>query len=230
MNPARQPELVVSDNWRKTHPGAAVGALAVSGAAAPQTWPELDSARTALEADLRRRFKDRDSIRDLPLIKAYTAYYKRFKKTYHVALQVESVAVKGKGIPAVAPLVQAMFMAEMKNLLLTAGHDRRALQGPVRLETAEGREAYQGMGNRPLTLKAGDMFIADDLGIISSVIYGPDERSKITRATTEALYCVYAVPGVEPEAVESHLRDIAGYIRLFAPGAAVDLLRVHPAH
>lgn len=82
MNPAPQPELVVSDNWRKSHPDAAVGALAISGAAASHTRPQLDSAREALETDLRRRFRDRDSIRDLPVIRAYASYYKRFKKTH----------------------------------------------------------------------------------------------------------------------------------------------------
>lgn len=228
MNAAPQAGLEVSENWRQSHLGASVGVLALSGAAAPTARTELDLARGELEADLRRRFADRQTIRDLPVIQAYTSYYKRFKKTYHVALQVESVAVKGKSIPAAAPLVQAMFMAEMKNLLLTAGHDRQTLQGSIRLEAASGRETYQGMGNRPLSLKAGDMFIADDLGVISSVIYGPDERTKITEATKAALFCVYAPPGVEPKAVDDHLKDIEAYVGLFSP-ADTDFLKVYQA-
>ena len=63
------------------------------------------------------------------MIQAYAAYYERFNKTYHVQLQLESVALKGKSIPRVSALVEAMFMAELENLLLTAGHDLDVVQG-----------------------------------------------------------------------------------------------------
>ena len=69
---------------------------------------------------------------------AYRDYYKRFDKTYHVQLQLESLLFKGKSIPSVAGLVDAMFMAEMKDWLLTAGHDLDSLQLPLRLEATTG--------------------------------------------------------------------------------------------
>lgn len=48
------------------------------------------------------------------------------KKTYHVALQFESVVFKGKALlNNVAALDESMIMAELDDLLLTAGHDRR---------------------------------------------------------------------------------------------------------
>jgi hypothetical protein len=50
-------------------------------------------------------------------IKTYHDYYKRFKKTYHILLQLESIVFKNKSIPKVSSLVEAMFMAELKNLL-----------------------------------------------------------------------------------------------------------------
>jgi len=37
-----------------------------------------------------------------PILKAYQEYYRRFKKTYHVQLQLESLLFKGKSIPSVA--------------------------------------------------------------------------------------------------------------------------------
>jgi hypothetical protein len=42
------------------------------------------------------------------------------KKTYHIALQLEPVVLKGKSLPNVAALVEAMFTAELGDLLLTA--------------------------------------------------------------------------------------------------------------
>jgi hypothetical protein len=48
--------------------------------------------------------------------RAYVDYYRRHGKTYHVKAQRESIALKGKPIPARAALVEAMFMAELKSL------------------------------------------------------------------------------------------------------------------
>ncbi len=62
---------------------------------------------------------------------AYERYYKRFDKTYHVQLQVESIVLKGKNLPDVSPLVDANFIAEIETFVLTAGHDVMQLQGSV---------------------------------------------------------------------------------------------------
>ena len=57
-------------------------------------------------------------------------------------LQLESVALKGRPIPRVASLVESMFMAEPTNLLLTAGHDLDAVEGPVTLDVSDGTQRY----------------------------------------------------------------------------------------
>lgn len=80
-----------------------------------------------------------------PVLQAYNTYYCRFKKSYQVQLQLESIAWKGKSIPSVSALVEAMFMAEMKNMLLTAGHDLDVLQLPLTLDVSKGTESYQLM-------------------------------------------------------------------------------------
>jgi hypothetical protein len=82
----------------------------------PNPAPPADQARLALEDQLRARYSglDRAAIEASPEMQAYRAYYKRFKKTYHVLLQLESIAFKAKSIPNVAALVESMFMAEIK--------------------------------------------------------------------------------------------------------------------
>ena len=66
---------------------------------------------------------DRKSLRDLPVFAAYDAFYRSFKKTYHVQLQLESVVFKDKTIFSPSALVACMFMAELETGLLTAAHD-----------------------------------------------------------------------------------------------------------
>ena len=64
--------------------------------------------------------------------------------------------------------------------------------------------------------------MADNQGTISSVIYGPDRRTRITRDTKNPLFVVYAPPGVGEDQVIRHLQDINEYIELFSPEVYVD--------
>ena len=218
----------VCEGWKTTYPGAAVGILALRDVANPAQHPALERRKEELESQLRAQFGgyDRADLRALPTLQAYHNYYKRFKKTYHVQLQLESVVFKGKSIPRVAALVEAMFMAELKNLLLTAGHDLDVLQTPVKLDVSDGTELYIKINGQEQILKADDMMIADAQGIISSVLYGPDQRTRITPETRGALFTVYAPPGIGEETVRQHLQDIQDNVTLFAPEARVDTLEV----
>jgi DNA/RNA-binding domain of Phe-tRNA-synthetase-like protein len=195
----------------------------------PEGHAALGKRKEELEGQLRARFSDYDraALKAIPTIQAYNDYYKRYKKTYHVQLQLESVVFKGKSIPRVAALVEAMFMAELKNLLLTAGHDLEAVQRPVKLDVAEGSERYIRLNGQEQELKPGDMMIADGQGVISCVLYGPDHRTRITPETRQVLFTVYAPPGVGEQAVYDHLQDIQANVLLVAPQADVELLEVY---
>jgi len=206
-----------------------VGVLAMGDVANPASHAAMDRIKEELEEQIRARFADKEELRALDRLQAYRAYYKRFKKTYHVQLQLESIAFKGKSIPSVAALVEAMFAAELKNLLLTAGHDLDIVEPPVTLDVAQGHERYARINGQEQKLKAGDMFIADSQGVLSSVIYGPDQRTPILPGTRRVLFTVYAPPGIPSEAVQEHLQDMEGYVRLIAPQAETELLQVSQA-
>ena len=182
-----------------------------------------------LEDQLRSQFagQDRAAIASHPILRAYDEYYRRFKKTYHVQLQLESIVLKEKSIPSVASLVEAMFMAEMKNMLLTAGHDLDVLQLPLTLDVTTGNESYLLLRGENQIVKAGDMMISDQAGIISNIIYGPDQRTQITADTRNVVFTVYAPNGIGESAVLQHLRDIQDNVMVVAPQAQVELLEVY---
>jgi DNA/RNA-binding domain of Phe-tRNA-synthetase-like protein len=217
----------VSEDWKATYPGAAVGVLAIGNVTNPESHPKLDCLKEEVEEQIRTGFSSKEELRAQPRLQAYRDYYKRFKKTYHVQMQMESIAFKGKSIPRVAALVEAMFVAELKDQLLTAGHDLDVVEPPVRLDVAVGTEQYMRINGQEQDLKAGDMFIADAQGVLSTVIYGPDSRTQIVPGTRRALFTVYAPPGIGEEAVYQHLKDIEAHIRLFAPQAETELLQVY---
>src|SRR5918993_795511 len=219
----------VTPVWKTTYPEALVGVLVMRDVSNPPHHPEVERKKTALEEELRTRFsgQDRTTIANHPVLQAYGNYYRQFKKTYHIQLQLESIVLKGKSIPSVAALVESMFMAEMEDMLLTAGHDLDKLQLPLILDVATGTEQYTLLRGEEQTLKPGDMMIRDQSGVISSIIYGPDQRTQITPDTRNVIFTVYAPPGIGEQTVADHLRHIQENIMVFAPQSPVELFNVY---
>jgi DNA/RNA-binding domain of Phe-tRNA-synthetase-like protein len=129
----------------------------------------------------------------------------------------------------VAALVEAMFMAELEDQMLTAGHDLDVVQMPLRIDVAEGSEQFVRINGQSQQLAAGDMFIADAVGVLSSVVHGPDQRTQITEATSRVLFTVYAPPGIGETAVHTHLQNIQANVHLIAPQAETERLAVYGA-
>ena len=220
----------VSPNWREHEPEASVGLLAIRGALNIPDHPELQKAKKALEEELRAQYAgmDRKALRKEPVLAAYDAFYRRFRKSYHVQLQLESVVIKGKPIFSPSALVTCMFMAELKTGLLTAAHDFDVLVLPLTAEIAEGEETYQKLNGTEQQLKTGDLYIRDQQGILSSVIYGPDQRTQILPDTINSIFTTYGPPGISASQIERQLEILEGYIRLFAPKAVREQLLVLP--
>ncbi len=171
----------ITSSCQPSFSGAHAGVLVMRNVSNPAHHAELEKQKAELEEKLRAQFagQDRTALASHPVLKVYGEYYQRFKKTYHVQLQLELILLKGKSIPSVASLVECMFMAEVKNMLLTAGHDLDVLQLPLTLDVTQGTESYTVMRGEEQVVKAGDMMISDQAGIISNIIYGPDQRTQI---------------------------------------------------
>jgi DNA/RNA-binding domain of Phe-tRNA-synthetase-like protein len=99
----------------------------------------------------------------------------------------------------------------------------------VTLDVAAGGERYVLLNGREEELKAGDMMMVDRQGVISSVLYGPDQRTRITPDTRDVLFAVYAPPGIGEAPVRRHLEDLRDAVLLIAPTAALEALEVYLA-
>ena len=218
----------VTSAWKSAFPGAHAGVLVMQNVSNPAQHPELDKRKAELKEQLRAQFagQDRTAIASHPVLRVYGEYYKRFKKTYHVQLQLESIVLKGKSIPSVASLVECMFIGEMKNFLLTAAHDLDKLGLPLTLDVTQRTETYTVMRGEEQTVKTGDMMISDQAGIISNIIYGPNQRTQITESTRNVVFTVYAPAGIDKGLITQHLSDMRDFVRVIAPQAEVELLAV----
>ena len=220
--------IVATEQWRAAHPGAVIGLLELSNADNTRPALALADRKRETEARLRARYAgfSRRDFTALPLMATYVDYYKRFDKTYHILLQVESIASKGKRLPDVSPLVDANFVAEVETLLLTAGHDVGKLRGDVAIDVSRDGDQLTQMDGTRRAIRAGDMIMRDAGGICCSILYGQDDRSPISAATTHVLYVTYAPAGVPPEAVASHLQAVEEHVRLACPAAVTEQRRL----
>ena len=216
--------ISATDEWRASHPGAAIGLLELSGVENGGASPRLNERKREIEARLRERYKgfSRRDFLSLPVLAAYDRYYNRFQKTFHIQLQLESIVLKGKNLPDVSPAVDANFMAEVETLVLTAGHDVAKLRGAIAMDVSREGDHMTLMNGNSKAIRAGDMIMRDAEGICCSILYGQDDRSPIAPATSRVLYVAYAPAGVPAEAVDDQLRRVEDNIRLFSPAANLE--------
>jgi DNA/RNA-binding domain of Phe-tRNA-synthetase-like protein len=224
-------DFIVSEEWAAAYPGACVGLLVMSGVRNPDQDDAMDALLDETTASLRTQFSGltRADLLAQPVLAAYARHYRRFDKTYHVLLQLESVVFKDKPLRARGTLVAAMFQAELTTGLLTAGHDATRLDGRLTVGVVTAGERYAGMGGREIAAAAGDMCIRDETGIVSSVVYGPDDRTGLRPETTTAAFTTYAPAGVGSDAVRRQLEAIADNIRPGSPRASIQTLAVTEA-
>jgi DNA/RNA-binding domain of Phe-tRNA-synthetase-like protein len=204
--------------------GMTLGILAV-GNVGGGDGGSLRQKKLELEEALREKFgyMTRAELKSQHPMDVYAAYYRKFGYTYHILPQLESVA-QGKEIPDVLPPVTAMFMAELKNMLLTAAHDLDKLVPPLRLVRSTGNERMPTLSGKDVLTVRDDFMITDRVGVISAILRGCDARTAISETTNNVLYTVYAPPGIDGSLVIRHLDDIEDYISLFS-AAPVTLLK-----
>jgi DNA/RNA-binding domain of Phe-tRNA-synthetase-like protein len=210
------------------YPGAVVACMQVTGVTNPAQSVALDARLDQIERELRERYAgfDRAAIRSSAPFDAYERYYRLFGQTSHVQHQVESVALKGKPIPRRAALVEAAFAEELAGGILTAMHDADVIGTTVIADVAEGDEQVVLYNGKTVQLDAGDMYMRDDNGILTSVIRGPAAYGPVTPETTSVAVCVYAPNGVGADAVRIHLERISANMRFISPAADIELLEV----
>ena len=220
--------ISVKSEWKIAHPGAMIGLLELSGVNNTQPAPELETLKRETEAELRERYLhfSRQDFVSLPIMAAYKKYYQGFKKTYHVLQQVESIALKGRNLPKVSPLVDANFVAEMETFVLTAGHDVAKLVAPIQIDVSREGDQITQMNGATKPMRVGDMVMRDADGVSCSIIYGQDNRSPITPETAHVLYVAYAPVGVSAEAVNAQLEKIETLVRIISQNVVMEQHRV----
>jgi len=204
-------EIKLSERLREHFPDIKIGILEVRNLINKKFDYRLEKEKRKLESFIREKYIN---VEDLDVIKKYTQFFKKFEKSYPIEFQIKSM-LRGKNIPTVSSVVEAMFMAELKNMFLTAGHDLDAIKGNLETKITSGGEKYVKINLKEQQLKPEDIITTDEIGIISSVLYGPDHRTRITENTKNYLFFSYFPYGEDDTKINQHFMGILNNIRIF---------------
>ena len=216
--------------WHAAHPGALIGLLEIASVDNRIAAPALDVRKREVELTLRERPGGRTELSSPPCpfsssTSATTSVSRRRITSFCSLSRWRARASAFRRSP---PLVDANFVAELQTLVQTAGHDAAKLRPPLAIDVFRAGDTMTQMNGTSKTLPAGDMVMRGAEGICCSILYGQDDRSPISDATTHALYVAYAPAGVGEASVRWHLDECLENIRRFAPACSVEELQILP--
>ena len=124
----------------------------------------------------------------------YFRYFRKFKKTSPVMMQVESFLLKGKPFPEGRYTNAVAFLTELRTRCLLGSHDADMIEGDL-------------------------VTCRDDRSIVVSMIAGADARTCLSEDTRHVLYFAFGTPGMETETLTGYLEQVEKYAKVLAPGA-----------
>jgi DNA/RNA-binding domain of Phe-tRNA-synthetase-like protein len=163
---------------------------------------------------------ERKELKALPMFAPYIRYFKRFKKSYHLFLQLESFVHKGRGMPFINPLLTAYFLGELESGVLASAHDAELLRPPLHLARTAGGEPLVLPNGEERQAPAGDAALFDAESLLTAVTQGQDRRSLLTAGSLQAAWFFYGPPGTPPEQLERAMEITAGHLRAMGASEA----------
>lgn len=151
----------------------------------------------------------------------YFRFFKKFKKTYPVLMQLESILLKGRPFPSGNPITAIPFLAELETQQLSGTHDVDQVQGCVRLFAGTEKAPFSGMRGEEVHTYPGDFCARDDGGIIFSMIAGADDRTCVRESSTHVFYPVFGVAGQPASEITAVLDQLERDVKTLAPDAEI---------
>lgn len=197
-------QINTTESLKETYPDSIFGNLIIREVPNRKRNEILEERKRTLERDIKEKYADVDKD---SMIHYYNNYFKLWRKTYPIEYQIKTVKSGGK-FPQVSVIVDCMFIAELKNRILTSGHDLDEIKGDLTFDISQGGEQYLKIDGRKQELKKNDVVLKDNEGILASILYGPARRSSISRKTKNVIFFAWCPYTMDENIIMRHLSDI----------------------
>ena len=152
----------------------------------------------------------------------YFRYFRKFKKTYPVMMQVESFLLKGRPFPEGKYINAVAFLTELKTRILMGTHDAERVEGDIVIYTETEKVPFPSIHGSEGHSYPGDTTGRDDGGVIISMIAGADSRTCLQDDSTHVLYLAFGTPSTSKEVLDEVLDQAEEYVKTLAPNAATE--------
>lgn len=199
MNKERKPFPIFSKSSRynSRYPGVPFGLTLISGCRNHFNPPGFDQYKRKLLRKMRKR-ETLGQISDR--IDTYARFFEDFG--HECPLPKHFKRTVNSGFPRYNLMVDTHFMAEMCAGILVAVTDHDRFDGNLTLDLAGEGETCQGMGQRELRTKEGEIVLRDEEDIVCVLCQGADEKTRVREDTLNVLFYAYGIPGIKAD----HLR------------------------
>ena len=197
-------QVNTTESLKEMYPDSIFGNLIIRDVPNRKRNEILEERKRTLEREIKEKYTevDKDTV-----IHYYNTYFKLWKKTYPIEYQIKTVKSGGK-FPQVSVIVDCMFIAELKNRILTSGHDLDEIKGDLTFDISQGGEQYLKIDGRKQELKKNDIVLKDNEGILASILYGPARRTSISLKTKNPLFFAWCPYAMDEEIIMRHLNEI----------------------
>ncbi|MBQ3369717.1 MAG: hypothetical protein IJG48_01715 [Mogibacterium sp.] len=152
----------------------------------------------------------------------YFRYFRKFKKTYPIMMQVESFLLKGRPFPEERYVNAVAFLTELKTRVLAGTHDADRVEGDIVFYTETEKVPFPSIHGSEGHSYPGDVTGRDDGGVIISMIAGADSRTCLQDDSSHVLYLIFGSPGMTIEAIDEYLDQLEEYVKVLAPAAETE--------
>jgi DNA/RNA-binding domain of Phe-tRNA-synthetase-like protein len=165
---------------------------------------ELETFKKTKQEDIRKKIVSMDSIRDLPIIRAYRDFYWKVgidpTKTRPAGEALIRRIIGGRDLPTINTLVDSYNIASAETMISIAAFDQAKVDpAALTMRVAGKGELFAGIGmNHPLMLEGVEVVIEDlsSKRLVAVYPYRDAEGSKVTLETTKVLFMICGVPGI----------------------------------
>jgi len=168
-----------------------------------------------------------DSVKNDPIFRAYRDFFWRAgidpTKTRPAAEALTRRVLRGRSLPRVNTLVDALNGVSLQTKIPFAAFDADSLRGKLSLRYARAGETILPIGHfKSVLLSGSEIVISDDEKVVALYPHRDSDKTKIREKTRRAVILACGVPGIE----RTHLRQALHICRQ----NIVKFCSISPAH
>ena len=222
--------LTLDKEVRERFPDLKLALVEVRGVVVKKQAEGLNELKQEVLSWVRENYR-LETLKDVPIFRLYRDFFWRLNidptKIRPASEALVRRVLQGKSLPNINTVVDAYNLASIKTGVPLAVFDAEKLKGDLMMRFARKGEKFLGIGMKePVTLKGGELVIADEEKLIAIYPYRDSDEAKVTESTTNILVVSCGVPGVDAERLRDAAKTAVDFIGRFCGGAPGDIILV----